>query len=91
MNIRPIRTESDYKAALRELSAYFDNEPTPGSEDGDRFEIIATLVEAYEAKHFPIEVRAHFPKKVCSDPRFRCGLVDHRRPRPGRQYLRPRP
>jgi len=55
MNIRPIRTESDYKAALRELSAYFDNEPTPGSEDGDRFEIIATLVEAYEAKHFPIE------------------------------------
>lgn len=55
MNIRPIRTENDYKAALRELSAYFDNEPTPGSEDGDRFEIIATLVEAYEAKHFPIE------------------------------------
>lgn len=55
MNIRPIRTESDYKAALRELSAYFDNEPTPGSEDGDRFEIIATLIEAYEAKHFPIE------------------------------------
>jgi HTH-type transcriptional regulator / antitoxin HigA len=55
MNIRPIRTESDYKAALRELSAYFDNEPAPGSEDGDRFEILSTLVEAYEAKHFPIE------------------------------------
>ena len=55
MNIHPIRTENDYKAALRELSAYFDNEPTPGTEDGDRFEILATLVEAYEAKHFPIE------------------------------------
>jgi HTH-type transcriptional regulator/antitoxin HigA len=55
MNIHPIHTESDYKAALRELSAYVDNEPPPGSEDGDRFEILATLVEAYEAKHFPVE------------------------------------
>jgi HTH-type transcriptional regulator/antitoxin HigA len=55
MNIHPIRTRKDYKAALRELSAYFDNEPEPGSADGDRFEILATLVEAYEAKHFPIE------------------------------------
>lgn len=55
MNIHPIRTESDYKIALRELSAYFDNEPEPGTEDGDRFEILATLVEVYEAKHFPIE------------------------------------
>ena len=55
MNIRPIHTKNDYKQALRELSAYFNNEPAPGSEDGDRFEILATLVEAYEAKHFPIE------------------------------------
>lgn len=55
MNIHPIRTESDYKAALRELSAYFNSEPEPGTEDGDRFEILATLVEAYEDKHFPIE------------------------------------
>jgi len=54
MNIHPIRTKSDYKQALREVSAYFDQEPTPGSEDGDRFEILTTLVEAYEAKHFPI-------------------------------------
>ncbi|MBD9435938.1 transcriptional regulator [Pseudoxanthomonas sp. PXM03] len=55
MNIHPIRTGKDYKAALRELSAYFDNEPAPGTEEGDRFEILATLAEAYEAKHFPIE------------------------------------
>jgi HTH-type transcriptional regulator/antitoxin HigA len=55
MNIRPIRTKKDYKTALRELSAYFDNEPEPGSDEGDRFEILATLVEAYEARHFPIE------------------------------------
>lgn len=56
MNIRPIRTESDYQAVLREVSAYFDNEPEPGTEDGDRFEILLTLVEAYEAKQFPVDL-----------------------------------
>lgn len=55
MNIHPIRTKTDHKAALRELSAYFDNEPEPGTADGDRFEILATLVEAYEARHFPVQ------------------------------------
>ena len=55
MNIHPIRTKADYKRALRDVSAYFDNEPEPGSADGDRFEILTTLVEAYEAKHFPID------------------------------------
>ena len=55
MNIHPIRTENDYKAALRDLSVYFNNEPEPGTDDGYRFEILATLVEAYEAKNFPIE------------------------------------
>ena len=56
MDIRPIRTEEDYQAALREVSAYFDNEPAPGTADGDRFEILLTLVEAYEAKHYPIDL-----------------------------------
>lgn len=55
MNIHPIRKEDDYENALRMISAYVDNEPEPGSEDGDRFEILVTLVEAYEAKHYPIE------------------------------------
>lgn len=55
MNIRPIHTKTDHKTALRELSAYFDNEPAPGTEEGDRFEILLTLVEAYEAKNFPME------------------------------------
>lgn len=56
MEIRPIKTEEDYKAALREISAFFDNEPVPGSAEGDRFEVLITLVEAYEAKHYPIEL-----------------------------------
>lgn len=56
MDIRPIHTDADYKSALRELSAYFDNEPAPETPDGDRFDVLLTLVEAYEAKHFPIDL-----------------------------------
>jgi HTH-type transcriptional regulator/antitoxin HigA len=36
MEIRPIRTEDDYQAALREVSAFLDQEPEPGSPEGDR-------------------------------------------------------
>jgi len=56
MEIRPIHTEDDYKTVMREVSAYFENEPDPGTPDGDRFEILLTLVEAYETKHFPIDL-----------------------------------
>jgi HTH-type transcriptional regulator/antitoxin HigA len=56
MDIRPIRTEDDYRAALREISAFFDHEPEPGSSDGDRFEVLLTLVEAYESQNFPIDL-----------------------------------
>ena len=51
MEIHPIRTEEAYKVALREVSAYFDNEPIPGTAHGARFEVLLTLVEAYESKH----------------------------------------
>ena len=56
MEIRPIRNEEDYRAAMRQVSAFFDREPEPGTPDGDRFEVLLTLVEAYEAKHFPIDL-----------------------------------
>ena len=56
MEIRPIRTDADYAAALREVSAYFDDEPTPGTPEGDRFEVLLTLVEAWESRHFPIDL-----------------------------------
>lgn len=55
MNIPPIRNASDYKRALRAPSAYFEHEPEPGSADGDRFDILTTLVEAYETARYPIE------------------------------------
>ena len=56
MPIRPIRTEDDYRAVMREISGFFDNEPEPTTAEGDRFEILLTLAEAYEAKHFPVDI-----------------------------------
>lgn len=55
MKIRPLHTEADYRAALAEVSPLFDKEPTPGTALGDRFEIMITLIEAFERKHYPIE------------------------------------
>lgn len=54
MNIRPIHNDADYQAALKEASAYFDHEPESGTEDADRFEVLLTLIQAYESRHFPI-------------------------------------
>lgn len=54
MNPKPIRNEDDYRAALVQASAWFDNEPEPGSTDGNAFAILLTLIEAYESQHFPI-------------------------------------
>lgn len=55
MKLKPIRTEQDYNAALREVSAFFNKEPEPGSPDGDRFEMLAMLIEDYEQKHYLID------------------------------------
>lgn len=52
--IRAIRTKADYQAALQEVAPYFDNEPEIDSEAGTHFEAMITLIEAYEAKHYPI-------------------------------------
>ena len=54
MEIRPIHTEADYQAALQEVSALMDQDPDAGTPDGDRLDVLATLVQAYEAKHYPI-------------------------------------
>jgi HTH-type transcriptional regulator/antitoxin HigA len=53
MDIRPLHTEDDYRAALAEVSALVDLDPEPGTPDGDRLEILSTLVERYETAHFP--------------------------------------
>ena len=55
MDIRPIRTEADYKATLKEISALMEADPELGTPEGDRLDILVTLVQAYEAKHVPVE------------------------------------
>jgi HTH-type transcriptional regulator/antitoxin HigA len=54
MNIRPIRTEEDYQATLAAVQVFFEDEPDPDSLEGEAFEIMLTLVEAYERKHYPL-------------------------------------
>ena len=55
MEIRPVRTEADYKAALKEISRLVEHDPDIGTPDGDRLDVLSTLVQAYEAKNFPID------------------------------------
>ena len=56
MDIRPIHDESAYKAALKAISLLMEKDPEMGSLDGDRLDIMATLVQAYEAQNFPIDL-----------------------------------
>lgn len=55
MDIRPIRTKADYRRALREVSALVDLDPRPNSPEGERLDVLATLIEAWERKRYPIE------------------------------------
>lgn len=52
MEIKPIRSAADYQAALERIEALWGSEP--GTPEGDLFEILFTLVEAYEETHYPI-------------------------------------
>lgn len=53
MELKPIKTDADYRAALSEIERFFD--AALGTPEGDRLEILVTLVEAYERRHFPME------------------------------------
>ncbi|MCG6535422.1 MAG: transcriptional regulator [Syntrophales bacterium LBB04] len=52
MEIKPIKTETDYEAALEEIERLFNAKP--GTIEADRLEVITTLTEAYEEKHYAI-------------------------------------
>lgn len=56
MEIRPIRTEADYNAALKTISGLMESDPEIGTPDGDHLDVLATLVQAYEVQHFPIDL-----------------------------------
>lgn len=54
MNIKPIKTDVDYREALQEVESLMRAEPnTP---EGEKLDILVTLIEAYERKHFPFDL-----------------------------------
>ena len=53
MVIHPIKTDKDYNNAMLRINALMD--AVPDTEEGDELDILATLVEAYEQNHFPID------------------------------------
>ena len=58
MDIRPIKTESDYRQALAEVETLMMSEPdSPG---GEKLDVLTTLLEAYERTHYPMD----FPDPV---------------------------
>lgn len=54
MDIRPIKTKTDYRQTLREIETLMTAKP--GTKVGDRLDVLVTLVEAYERVHFPMDL-----------------------------------
>lgn len=54
MDIKPIKTDADYHAALKEIESLMTAEPdTP---EGEKLDVMVTLIEAYEVRHFPMDL-----------------------------------
>lgn len=69
MEIKPVRTSKDHKAALSEVERLW--EAKPGTPEHDRLEVLVTLIEVYEAKHHPIP-----PPDPVEAIRFRMDQLD---------------
>ena len=54
MDIKPIRTKADHRAALKEIEGLMS--ARPGTPEGDRLDVLATLVEAWEKKRYPMDL-----------------------------------
>lgn len=54
VDIKPIKTDADYQKVLKEIEKLML--AAPDSPDGERLDVLATLVEAYESKHYPLEM-----------------------------------
>ena len=71
MNIKPIRTKADYRSALRKIEGLMSaRRDTPS---GERLDVLVTLVEAYERKHYPLD--APDPVEAIKFEMERKGLV----------------
>ncbi len=54
MDITPVKTKRDYRRALKEIEGLMDSKR--GTPNGDRLDVLVTLVEAWEAKHYPLNL-----------------------------------
>lgn len=54
MEIKPIKSEADYRQTLAEIETLMT--AAPDTPEGERLDVLVTLVEAYEAKHFPLDL-----------------------------------
>ena len=54
MNIKPVRTKADYRIALKEIESLMN--ARANTPEGERLDVLVTLVEAYERKHFPMDM-----------------------------------
>jgi HTH-type transcriptional regulator/antitoxin HigA len=62
-NIRSLHSEAEYDWALVEIERYFDKEPKRGTAEADRFDVLAALIESYEAQRWPIGLPLPVAKK----------------------------
>ena len=54
MEVKPIKTDADYRASLKEIESLMA--ARPDSPEGEKLDVLATLVEAYERKHYPLDL-----------------------------------
>ena len=54
MDIKPVRTDTDYRATLKEIEALM--KAAPDTPEGEKLDVLVTLVEAYEARHYPLDL-----------------------------------
>ena len=54
MDIKPIRTKADYRAALKAIDGLMM--AAPDSPEGEKLDVLVTLVQAYESKHYPLDL-----------------------------------
>ncbi|MEY2925734.1 MAG: hypothetical protein RL367_211 [Pseudomonadota bacterium] len=53
VDVKPIRTEADYDAAMAEVEVLWG--AANGTAEGDRLDVLATLIDVYETKHYPMD------------------------------------
>ena len=82
-NMKPIRSERDYEAALARISDLMDTEPD--SPEGDEFDVLVDLVELYESNHVPMG----YPNPITAIE-FRMEQSGLRPPRPCLVHRKPR-